>query len=406
MNPRARQVTLMVLAMTLAAVALWGGFSAWVLTGDNYQRIYPELHLMPDPVEWRLIEGTGALNESGFLIHEPGLRARFLLAVSLPFPIDAQTYSHLAVKVSENRDYLPLSLSWSRARTFMPVPGVPMDPGDDGWFEMQLTGLPGWQEQIHFLAIENFGALNEPLLIESILLHERRPDFLALQARLLGDWLSPHPWHQRSAHNTRSSLYEVLVSPLIAAVSWISLSTLLFLLMSWRRALESLPWLALPILIGWLALDLRWQMDLFLKASNTWRDLGSLSLEQKRLAGPDADLVEFLNELPDLGASPFTGRVFVFGRSEYWRTRARYHLVPLSVRIRSDESWNRPLATAVEAGDVIILLDAPLLQVAPSDQEGAVTIHSVQVDDSTVAAQRLISRNGYQSFVVDSTPED
>ena len=396
----------MVLAMMLAALSLWSGFSAWVLTGDNYQRIYPELEITPDPFEWRLIEGLGALGESGFIIHEPGPRARSLLAIRLPLPIDAKRYSRLAVKVSENRDYLPLSLSWSRARTFMPVPGVPMSPVDGGWFQIQLTSLPGWQDKIHFLAIENFGALNEPLLIEQIRLLEQPPTFITLHARLLGEWLSMYPWHQRSANNTRPSFYEVLVSPLIAAISWIILSMVLFLLFSWREAHKRLCWLALPILIAWLALDLRWQTDLFLKASSAWRDLGRVSLEQKRLVGPDANLLEFLNELPEIDKPPFSGRVFVFGRNNYWRTRARYHLVPLSVRSRSDEFWNRPMARALQPGDALILLDAPLLKVEQEEPENSLTISNPLVDGSTVSVIRVLSKNDFQAFMVHRPPEN
>ena len=393
------------LAMLVAALLLWGGFTTWVLTADNYQRIYPDVLLTPNPIDWRMIEGEGGLIDDHFVIDKPGQRARFLLAVSLYDPLDAQNYAHLEVKTSETRGYLPLSLAWSRARNFMSMPGVPMEPAGDGWFHMPLTHLPGWQDQIHFLAIEHFGALNEPLLIESIRLREHRPDFISLQTRLLKDWLSAQPWYQRSANNTLSSIYPVLVSPLIAAVCWIILSGLLFVLMSWRQARRNLPWLALPILIAWLALDLRWQMDLLLKASTAWRELGSLSIDQKRLSGPDHDLMEFLNRL-DLDDSNITGRVFVFARNDYWRTRARYHLLPLSVRTRSDEFWNRPFANALEPGDLIILLDAPLLQVTRGDPEDSVTISNTRVEGSAVLALGLLSHNAYQAFLVDGRSEN
>lgn len=390
----------LILAMLLAAGALWGGFSAWVLQGDHYLRVFHEITLTPDPVEWRLMEGEGVLDEQALTIHEPGPRARILLAISLPYPIDAARFQRIEVQVSEDRDYLPLSLSWSRARVFMPVPGVPMNPVGEGWFHMPLTHLPGWQDQIHFVAIENFGALNEPLMIRQVRLIERKPDFTALQARLLADWLSPQPWNQRSAHNTRSSLYPVLISPLIAITAWLALSIGLFLLASWGRAARDLPWLALPLIVGWLVLDMRWQADLAFKAHTAATELAPLGLEDKNRSGSDGRLVELLETLPAHGDSQLSGRVFVFGRHEYWRTRARYHLLPRSVRTRSDEQWNRTTAAALRPGDLIIALDAPLLQVQRIGANGLVRIESSQANDSAIQARRVAGRQGYQAFIV------
>ena len=388
-------------AMVLASIVLWGGFSAWTLHGENYQRVYPDLVLLPNPLDWRLIEGEGGLEEAGMRIDRPGNRAHWRLAISVPNPIEAHRYERLEIILGDERPWLPLNLTWSRTASFGGTGSVPMLAGNGPVFEANLQTLPGWQDNIYFIGLESFGALGDPLLIQSARLVETAPNFASLQQRLFGSWLTRFSWTQSSAHRTVSGWMPTLVSPVLAAAVWAMLAMLLLRVLARRRQYHAFL-LMLPVVVAWLALDARWQADLAMKAHSTLRTMAGQTLEEKRLDSVDGELYQFALALDVTEIEDFSGRIFSFGHNEYWRTRVRYHLASLSVRNASDEDWDRNFAQQAQSGDILILIDTPQLEVQPSNstRNGDVVIFNREIESTKLMARPLLTLGENRAFVV------
>ncbi|NDY95288.1 hypothetical protein G3I74_06055 [Wenzhouxiangella sp. C33] len=345
--------------MLVTAVALWGGFVAWALHGENYGTLFPDLMIEPDPLDWRLTEGKGALSPEGMEIHEPGDRARWVLAIRLPTILHAKRYDRLQVLTNNAGLNHTLTVHWSRTPQYLPAGGLPLSVTENGVYETRLSDLTGWQDQIYFLGLESFGAPRNQFSIKALRLHQAKPDLRSLHRRIAEDWFAFPSWSQQSINFIRSGAEKSHLSLLVAIAIWVLATGLALMALSTSRCRQALPWLTVPLVFGWLILDLRWQITLLANSAQAVTQLASLSLDEKREVGHDENLYRFLNALSDLANPEFGGRVFAIGRNEYWRTRVRYHLLPLSVRTAGSNEWNQNVVSAMQPGDVILLLDTP-----------------------------------------------
>ena len=345
-------------AMALAAMVLWAGFTTYVLMGDNYQRVLPSLEVIPDVVDWQMAVGEGALDEEGFVILGATERTRsLLLAIRLPGPVDAETVDRIELFFQPNVQYRRMNLGWSENSTFPSRRMGPIEMLSETRGVVNTSWLPNWDGTLYFLAVELVGGLGDPVTLRRIELKPARPGFLELQSRLFGEWLEFPPWTQRSAHHTRVSLQREILSPAIAVAAWIGLSALLLLAVPWFRAGFPFALVVLvPLMIGWLSLDLRWQADL---ASKAWRAVDSFAGKrwaEKHEEEFDGELFRLVEDLRDVvGGHP--PRMFAVGHGEFWRLRARYHAGAWPVR-----TTDRPLrgwARSLREGDLVMLLDAP-----------------------------------------------
>lgn len=348
-------------AMLLALLLLWGGFTAFALWGDNYSKILPDLVLQPDDVEWQMLTGRGARHGENWAIVETGRRGYSRLGIGLPWPESAQDFKRIEVRFAGGLANRPAGLGWSSSTTISPRQMVPLEMGAGNVGIVETSWFVPSEGEIAFLAIEIFGMTEDPILIESVRLVPERPDFVALQERLVSEWLAFPPWAQRNTNYTTASLQPVMISPVVAVVSWLLLASLL----AWMLGKFSAQafWVALLVAscAGWLALDLRWQVDLLNKSIGSMETFGEEAWEERRAAQVDGELFEFIEELKNrLG--PDNRRVFALGFGEYWRLRARYHALPWSTRsteqpLRND--WTRHL----QSGDLLLLLDTPHVEV-------------------------------------------
>jgi hypothetical protein len=108
------------------------------------------------------------------------------------------------------------------------------------------------------------------------------------------------------------------------------------------------------LLIGWLALDLRWQAQLWERLADSHQRYAGLTQPQRRLAAPDAELTERVNRLlahlPDVPA-----RVLILSDdpSGFIAGRTRYLLSPH----RAYAGLSRlPTASQLAAGDYLFVI--------------------------------------------------
>jgi hypothetical protein len=352
----------LLIVLILPAVLLWGGFSAYALWGDNYQRVMPNVELVPDEVNWQMLVGNGALDQEGYAIvgaHESAYA--LLLAVQLPWGIDADDVERVELTFGPGAQYLRMNLGWSENSHFPRTRMGPIEMESATLGIVETDWIPAWRGRIGYLAVEIVGGLARPVVLERIELKPARPDFAEFQRRLFSEWVALPPWTQRSANRTRVSLQPEIVSPLVAVASWLGLVVLLLVIVPWFRAGHSLAVaLIVPVMIAWLALDLRWQANLSAKALDTVENLAGKDWHERLAVDFDGNLFNFVTELKeDIGSEP--DRVFALGYGEFWRLRTRYHGVPWSVRTTDrplHHGWTRHL----RSGDLLILLDTPHIE--------------------------------------------
>jgi hypothetical protein len=189
-----------------------------------------------------------------------------------------------------------------------------------------LDGNPSWRGEIATVALGVKGQSDESWRVARVSLE---PIGIAAVARaIFDDWTAFGKWDGRSI-NVAFGGREAQRAYLPLLVFLASAIALTFAYVRSRRSGTRLSpvAIALPFVIGWLALDLRWAADLGAKASVTWSTFAGKTLDERHLAMEDGDLYRTIA----IAKSRLTGspeRIFVGSDLEYFRLRAAYHLYP------------------------------------------------------------------------------
>ncbi|MFW6340564.1 MAG: hypothetical protein ACOC0Q_06820, partial [Wenzhouxiangella sp.] len=375
-----------------SAMVLWGGWTAWAMTEAGSRQLIAPRVLAPDEASWRMVEGQGQLTDQGFHVMAPGQRGRALLAVELPIGLAAADFERIDLRF---RSGVPgqLALGWSRTRQFQP--DLTMAPTTTGQSSATfgVASEATWRDPIYFLAVEQLGFIDGPWTLESMVLQPAPISFARAQRILLDSLLVQAPWVQRNPHFLWPMDPVARVSPVLAAALWIALTGLLLWLVGLRRRRWHLAWLALPVLIGWLLLDLRWQVELIHKAHATVASFAGQGPDERFAADLDGELFEFLQNLRrDHPRSDFK-RVYAFSEVEFWRKRARYHLAAWDVRPAATERLQPALAAQFRPGDLILLLRAGGISLVPADDAaGAERIVLTGPDGDALLVGELVER--------------
>ncbi|QOC23812.1 hypothetical protein IC757_06720 [Wenzhouxiangella sp. AB-CW3] len=348
-------------SMVVSALLLWGGFSLYALTGDRYQQVIPGIELEPDILDWQVLIGDGGLDAAGYWLVSGEERTRLLrLGIRLPQPLVAESVERVNLQFGPGAQHRRMDLGWSRDGTFTTTRQASIEMVDGVNGTVRTDWYPRWEDEIRYLSVELVGGTREPLVLRRVELVPARPDILAFQRRLFGEWFSFPPWTQRSAHFTMVAAHEEVLSPSLAVAAWLGLS--LLLLAAWSRLRGNRmhwqwPVLLVPLAVGWLVLDLRWQANMVVRAVDAFDSFGGLSWQEKGSDHFDGELFDFMRELEkSLGQE--SPRVFALGFGEFWRLRARYHGLPLSIRT-TDRPLEKAWVSHLAGGDLLLVLDAP-----------------------------------------------
>lgn len=345
--------------MALAALLLWLGWTAWALSGSALQqRWLAPIELTPELGAWRMAVGAGEVTERGFTITWPGPLGNAIVAIELPDALEAARFSRVEVHAVER---LPgsLTLGWSTSQTFRQTSTQIIQRLDEATGITVLDGNRHWKDDIYFLSIEQMGFTSGPWTLQSLTLHQELREFSQLQRLLWSSLFPADPWAQRNPHFIWPLNAPLPISPVAALAIWALLSVLLMWLMGVGRAKQRLVWLLMPMLIGWLLLDLRWQVELAYKARDTYRTFAELSAEERFGNDLDGHLFEFLQRLRSAHERSEFERVFAFSEFEFLRKRARYHLATWAVRESPVSALTPGLSAQLRPGDLVLLLDAP-----------------------------------------------
>lgn len=191
-------------------------------------------------------------------------------------------------------------------------------------------------------------------------------EFANLLNNLGGDWMRLEPWSGRSINfHAGAQSPNHSISPVLLVAVWVGLASLLFSL-SWQRFPPSqfMTGLAIPFLIGWLALDIRWQRQLSSRLVETYERYGHLSHPEREKAQPDARIASAIDRVRQtLPEHPTRIIILSNDPNGYVINRIRYHLLPNRVYATS----RLPSQVRVHQGDHILVMSQP--EMAQYDQK-------------------------------------
>ncbi len=263
-------------------------------------------------------------------------------------PIRAADYGRAVIDADPLPKDVEAALIWVRRDE----PGRPFEQrlAQDGAriVPTVLDGNPDWRDDIAFVAIGIKGPMERPWSLHSFRLEPLGIGGIA--ADIVQGWTSLERWDGRSINVLFGGRDEqrAWLPPLAFAAS--AFAAVVAWLLARRRGRIAAPaLLALPFLIGWLVLDVRWQANLAEQAGLTWSAYGGRSLDDRHAAMDDGDLYKFARAaIAKLPETPV--RIYATSDFEYFRRRAGYHLYPHNVLAYN---WADP--SVMQPGDYVFL---------------------------------------------------
>ncbi len=212
---------------------------------------------------------------------------------------------------------------------------------------LSMAGDANWRGEITGMALMVHPPLAASLRIEGV----RLESFTPLRA-VWREWFGTEQWLGTSINFVGGNEGRQWLAPLPFVAAVLGLAMLVYGLVAWRRRLGlDRAVFGLLFVVAWIALDLRWQIDLWHKLGLTQERYAGKTWQEKHLAAEDGRLFELMLQvrakLPTAAS-----RVYLFADEEYIRGRGAYHLYPFNVRNARD----LPPAAQFHPGDCIVIL--------------------------------------------------
>jgi hypothetical protein len=325
-----------------------------------------------------LLEGTGKRVGPAWRIEGLSPQRRALLASS-EVAVQADQFAYLDYVVDGLKSSEQARFFWRSARDPARAYAVPLVQPGLGSAVIRVDANPSWKGTIIQLGIVLRRNLPGPVVVERLTL--RPASAGTLLSAVWSDWTAVEGWSSHSANFTVGGATGQAVRPAPASAAWAGLALACYGL--WV-ALRRKPWswgvAAAIFLVAWLALDARWQLDLWRQLVQTQERYGGKSLEAKRLAADDGELYAFLREVKKrLPSRP--RRIFLVtapgqtpGQREldrYLRLRSLYHLLPQNVDAYLHDP---PPLDRARPGDYVLTL-GNVVGVTFDPEEGALRWH-------------------------------
>lgn len=337
--------------MTLSGAILIGGFLAYHFKDLASFESQPRVWFGE---ELQIIEGEGARAGGALAIDalSPGGQA---IVSSGRITLAAEHYPVLKYRLKGSLAAMNQVFFWRREAEPEKLISLPLE----GRSVLRLAHHNAWRGDIIEFGIGLRGVLPEPVIINAFVF---KPDSVAtLLAGLWSDWTAFKGWSQRSINFIEGGARNALIPPVSAVAAWVALAMSLYgiggLFLSRRR-----DWRIIGVifLLGWLALDSRWQVGLWHQLQETHERYAGKDWQEKRLAAEDSALFKFITgvkaQLPTTPQRIFLVVARSLKEDAYTRSRARYHLLPHNVH---DHGIHLPGQKYVRAGDYVLLLGPP-----------------------------------------------
>jgi len=306
-------------------------------------------HLRPDSKGPLASVGRGQLGKDGYLLEiSPG--GTTAVAAWTRVPPGFAALPLVRCDCVPRRADAGLYVLWRRAdhpdKTF--IARIEHELGETQLLD--LSGNPDWTGEIIGIAVALRGYPGDVVLIRGI---DAQKNTLGnrLSTEIRG-WVTFRPWDGQSINLTIIGARDRAVSPVLLMAIAIGLGWLAASRIRPPRSVATLVVVSI-VLIGWVGLDVRWQLDLLAKYRATIEQFGGGPIEERWRRGPDGDIYALAAAVKREIRDP-AQRVFVFGDEPYSRGRAAYHLLPLLVHY-DPVAGALPSAHFIRPGDLIFL---------------------------------------------------
>lgn len=352
LSTRATTVAVLLCSAFIGTLLLIAGL--WL----NEARLNPPMVLTGSALHFS--QGAGETTSQGVEIRNVGLEdTAILVGTFAGVPADRyRTVTWSLAGLGETRD---LRILWQTHHDRQTAHSRKLSQREIAAGRIEIGAEPDWKGQIVGLGIGFVlqMPLTEPVLLSELSLLAEPPSLAQTLATLMRGWTRFDSWSDSSINRYTARPEGARPPPVVTVALWIALSTLVYLMLQRPTSIRTLMnTLAILILIGWLALDMRWQADLRERLAKTQRQYAGLaSTEVRTSSRADAALLRAARELREhLPEQP--ARIFILSDDpgSFMPARMRYHLVPHRA---FNGLSHLPPATQVRSGDFILILGAP-----------------------------------------------
>lgn len=292
--------------------------------------VAPPVILMGDDLH--LASGQGARTADGLEIRQPGAQQITSVQGSGRM-VRAELYRHLFWRVDGLEPGRELRLIWTTLAEPRAVRELTLPPTGPEGGVLDLSSEPRWRGRIAIVGLVLHGPLERPLVIRRLELRVPVLEISELARLAFDEWTVFEDWSQRSINYAAGAPLDALFPPVLVVALWVGFCAALYALFDPPRRSDGRWWpYATLFLLGWLALDLRWQWDLNRRLEKTEARFAGKEGDERQLAAADGDLYRFLRDVRQrLSERP--ARVFIVSAdpgdaTSYQAGRARYHLLP------------------------------------------------------------------------------
>src|SRR5699024_1140011 len=103
----------LILSGALSLLALWGGYTIFVLWGSNYKAVIPDLTLRPANSSWQMLSGLARQMNGSWVVTSQGHGGRAVVGVSVAGPEPVSNYDRIVVELGQDIGNRSMRLGWS-----------------------------------------------------------------------------------------------------------------------------------------------------------------------------------------------------------------------------------------------------------------------------------------------------
>jgi hypothetical protein len=274
-------------------------------------------------------EGMGQHRDQHLLVEQVAASGQFVATTGAVL-LNAREFPYVRWS---SRDFPPAGrafLTWRRLNfpQKVHVQRLPWSGDGDSW--VRVADNEAWTGVVISLAIVVQTSPGTPFVLEELVLEP--PSLGAALRSLWSAWNAFEGWSGRAINVVHGGV-EALFSPVVATAAVLALSVALYAVLVFRRRLRcDLRLVGVLVLLGWVLLDARWQRDLWRQLGATERQYAQKDASEKHLASEDAELFQFIAAakklMPEVPQRVFVVTARPYGKDQYRRLRAVYHLLP------------------------------------------------------------------------------
>ncbi len=342
-------------ALVISAVILVSGYILWSMNGAGGTNNLPPLEITSN--DFLFDSHTGKRIPGGLEIKAPGPNRQSIVQLSRT-GFDAEQYPLLRYHISGYKQGLSVALFWrsSVSPKTTRFAELPKSFLEDNSFSLEHNAW--WKGTITDLGFNIMGGRpGERLLIRD--LEFSPPGPVARLRAVLSEWSTLEAWSMSSINFIYNASPSARLSPVLAGAAWAGLAGLLYAGWNFKRYRKLLPprcssGLLVLILIPWLILYGRWQINFWTQLDTTRQLYAGKSQEEKHQRAEDAVIYDYAQHLKQDVLPQAPARIVILRKAyrDYLRLKLQYYLLP-------HNSYNYdslPQAAYLHDGDYLLVL--------------------------------------------------